>query len=69
MLTELPASDLLKTVSKSELVQHERSVSKKHNLHDIRKSKTNSQETLIFVNTLFSCLVKVSETHSFVPVC
>ncbi|MDJ0508515.1 MAG: TIGR03032 family protein [Crocosphaera sp.] len=37
-------------------------------IHDIRKSKTNSQETLIFVNTLFSCLGKVSETHSFVPV-
>ncbi|MDJ0728887.1 MAG: TIGR03032 family protein [Crocosphaera sp.] len=42
-------------------------------IHDVRKAQINpstSQENInqvIFVNTLFSCLATVSETHSFVP--
>ncbi|MHC5750628.1 DUF4915 domain-containing protein [Nostoc sp. JL23] len=40
-------------------------------IHDIALSKaeeknSNSQK-LLFVNTVFSCLGTVSETHSFVP--
>ncbi len=44
-------------------------------IHDVRKStlsnnngSKNIPHELIFVNTLFSCLATVSETHSFIPV-
>lgn len=40
-------------------------------IHDIAISNSPESEVsqkLIFVNTLFSCLATVSETHSFVPV-
>ncbi|ACC80157.1 TIGR03032 family protein [Nostoc punctiforme] len=33
----------------------------------IPSSGLNNSENLIFVNTLFSCLAKVSPTHSFIP--
>jgi uncharacterized protein (TIGR03032 family) len=39
-------------------------------IHDIAISadgETKSSTALVFVNTLFSCLATVSETHSFVP--
>jgi len=41
-------------------------------IHDIALTKTEDKNSnpqkLVFVNTLFSCLGAVSETHSFVPV-
>ena len=40
-------------------------------IHDIaltNSPESNKSQKLIFVNTLFSCLATVSETHSFVPV-
>ncbi len=39
-------------------------------IHDVALSNSqanNDSENLIFVNTLFSCLAKVSQTHSFIP--
>ncbi|MEH2040531.1 TIGR03032 family protein [Nostoc sp.] len=39
-------------------------------IHDIALSNSlanNGSQHLIFVNTLFSCLAKVSQTHSFIP--
>ncbi|MCF2147028.1 TIGR03032 family protein [Desmonostoc muscorum LEGE 12446] len=33
----------------------------------IPERELNNSENLIFVNTLFSCLAKVSPTHSFIP--
>ncbi|MDZ8104997.1 MAG: TIGR03032 family protein [Nostoc sp. DedQUE12a] len=40
-------------------------------IHDVvlsqTKEKDSDTEKLLFVNTLFSCLATVSETHSFVP--
>lgn len=39
-------------------------------IHDIALSNSqvnNAPQHLIFVNTLFSCLAKVSQTHSFIP--
>ena len=40
-------------------------------IHDIalaNSPESHNSQKLIFVNTLFSCLATVSETHSFVPV-
>ena len=34
-------------------------------IHDIAQTEASQ---LIFVNTLFSCLATVSETHSFIPI-
>jgi len=41
-------------------------------IHDVAVSESGGAEerrnSLIFVNTLFSCLATISETHSFVPI-
>ena len=41
-------------------------------IHDIALAQAEGQDSntqkLIFVNTLFSCLATISETHSFIPV-
>lgn len=36
-------------------------------IHDIAIANSPDSEKLVFVNTLFSCLATVSQTHSFVP--
>ena len=35
---------------------------------DVHDLTLDGEDRLIFVNTLFSCLARVSETHSFVPI-